>query len=161
MKSKVFKLTLLFLITLTTYVLVWLGMEHMRTKNGPWIVDFHSHTNRTSSLTINNHKSGVTNCVIEFTNTFDDLVINESVSFNDVNVEIPFGEFIYHDLMYLPGVVTLVVHGHEIEFLPRTLIINKQEKPWGSQPKFILEASTNSIPIDYTNVPNQEEKTAE
>jgi hypothetical protein len=43
---------------------------------------------------------------------------------------LPFGECIYQDLMFLPGVVTMNLLGHEIELMPRTLVIDKKEVPW-------------------------------
>ena len=45
---------------------------------------------------------------------------------------VPFGECIYQDLMFLPGVVTMNILGHEIELMPRTLVIDKKEVPWDS-----------------------------
>ena len=32
--------------------------------------------------------------------------------------------------MFLPGVVTMNLLGHEIELMPRTLVIDKKEIPW-------------------------------
>jgi hypothetical protein len=32
--------------------------------------------------------------------------------------------------MFLPGVVTMNLLGHEIELMPRTLVIDKKEVPW-------------------------------
>ena len=34
--------------------------------------------------------------------------------------------------MFLPGVVTMNILGHEIELMPRTLVIDKKEVPWDS-----------------------------
>jgi hypothetical protein len=45
---------------------------------------------------------------------------------------VPFGECIYQDLMFLPGVVTMNLLGHEIELMPRTLVIDKKEAPWST-----------------------------
>ena len=44
----------------------------------------------------------------------------------------PFGECIYQDLMFLPGVVTMNLLGHEIELMPRTLVVDKKEVPWNT-----------------------------
>jgi hypothetical protein len=43
---------------------------------------------------------------------------------------VPFGEVIFQDLTFLPGTVTFNFFGHEVELLPRTLIIDKQEHAW-------------------------------
>ena len=45
---------------------------------------------------------------------------------------VPFGECIYQDLMFLPGVVTMNLLGHEIELMPRTLVIDKKEASWST-----------------------------
>ena len=37
---------------------------------------------------------------------------------------------IFQDPTFLPGTVTLRQFGHEIELLPRVLIIDKKEIPW-------------------------------
>jgi len=51
----------------------------------------------------------------------------------------------FHDLTNLPGTITLDLHGHEIEMLPRTLFINTKEVAWSNNALFIL-APTNKIP---------------
>ena len=38
----------------------------------------------------------------------------------------------------LPGVITLDLFGHEIELLPRVLIVNKKEVPWQSGLSLVL-----------------------
>ena len=43
---------------------------------------------------------------------------------------IPFGEIVFQDLTFLPGTVTLNLFGHEVELLPRVLIIDKEEHAW-------------------------------
>ena len=35
--------------------------------------------------------------------------------------------------MFLPGVVTMNLLGHEIELMPRTLVIDKKEIPWSTK----------------------------
>ena len=32
--------------------------------------------------------------------------------------------------MFLPGIVTMNLLGHEIELMPRTLVVDKKEVPW-------------------------------
>ena len=45
---------------------------------------------------------------------------------------VPFGQVLFTDLTYLPGTVSFEVFGHEVELLPRTLIVDRQEVPWKS-----------------------------
>jgi hypothetical protein len=57
----------------------------------------------------------------------------EKVLFTEPRQKVPFGRVIYEDLRSLPGVVTLDLFGHEVELLPRVLIVNKREVPWQSE----------------------------
>lgn len=154
MRFKKLTLLYLFLATLASYVLLWKGMEHLRVKDGPWVVNFSTFTNATAKLTINNHKKGITNAVINISGIpAQESFVNKDISFINVDEDLPFGKFIYHDLMFLPGVVTFSAFGNEIELLPRTLIVNRKEIPWDPVPQLQLNTSTNSLPVEYTNVP--------
>ena len=154
MRFKKFALLYLFLGTLISYILLWKGMEHLRLHNGPWVVNFRTDTNSTARLTINNHKKGITNAVISIANIpVQNTIVNKDVSFTNVNEELPFGKFIYHDLMFLPGVVTFSAFGNEIELMKRALIVNRKEIPWSPAPDLKISYSTNAVPVDYTNVP--------
>jgi hypothetical protein len=42
------------------------------------------------------------------------------------------------DTTFLPGTVTLQVFNHEIELLPRVLVIDGQEHPWLSESTITL-----------------------
>ena len=44
--------------------------------------------------------------------------------------EVPFGNCVFMDTTFLPGTVTLQLFGHEIELLPRVLVIDRQEHSW-------------------------------
>jgi hypothetical protein len=51
------------------------------------------------------------------------------------------------DTTFLPGTVTFQIFGHEIELLPRVLIIDHQERPWlanGSITLHPLQGHTNT-----------------
>ena len=47
-------------------------------------------------------------------------------------VPLPFGKRIAEDLTFLPGTEAIDLFGHEIEFAPRTLVINRKEVAWQS-----------------------------
>ena len=46
----------------------------------------------------------------------------------------------------MPGTVTMDLFGHEVELLPRTLIVNKKEVPWKSNTAIEL-SPTNKLPV--------------
>ena len=47
-----------------------------------------------------------------------------------VPYEVPFGNCVFMDTTFLPGTITFQFFGHEIELLPRVLVIDRQEHPW-------------------------------
>jgi len=64
-----------------------------------------------------------------------------------VPYEVPFGTCVFMDTTFLPGTVTLRLYGHEIELLPRVLVIDQQEHPWISDSTITLHpATTNAVP---------------
>jgi hypothetical protein len=63
------------------------------------------------------------------------------VAFDIPEKPVPFGSVKFEDLTYLPGTVTLDLFGHEIELIPRTLFINREERPWQSNVVITLSPS--------------------
>ena len=56
-----------------------------------------------------------------------------------------FGELRFQDATYLPGTVTLLAFNHELEFIARGLVVDRQERAW--QPGLTVElAPTNQAP---------------
>jgi hypothetical protein len=51
---------------------------------------------------------------------------------------VPFGDCIFMDTTFLPGTITFQLFGHEIELLPRVLVLDRQEHPWQSGAAIIL-----------------------
>ena len=56
----------------------------------------------------------------------------------EVPYDVPFGKCIFMDTTFLPGTVTFQLLGHEIELLPRILIIDHDEYPWRSNTNITL-----------------------
>jgi len=134
-----------FAVTLCAYVFFYACDSHLRTKNGPWVVDFQISTNQEPLLVINQEKLGIHDVRVllsgeKATNT-PGTVRFESPA----HLETPYGRVRFHDLTYLPGTITLDVFGHEIEMLPRTLVFNTREQPWKNNTTFTL-SPTNKIP---------------
>jgi len=127
------------IIALVVYTVSYSWIEHRRTRKGPWEVTF---TNSAfgPAVLINQPKLGLTNIAISFagvTNT-----AGGSVRFGQarpVPYELPFGKCVFMDTTFLPGTVTLDLFGHEIELLPRTLVIDRVEHPWVSNEQLALQ----------------------
>ena len=125
-----------FLIAVLGYYVVYHAIEHRRTRKGPWVVTFRQGTDGPPSLVINQPTLRITNVQISFAEN-KLLITNSSSTFffsqpRPVPYEVPFGKCLFMDTTFLPGTVTFQLFGHEIELLPRVLIIDHQEHPWRS-----------------------------
>jgi hypothetical protein len=125
-----------FLGALVFYVVTYSWIEHRRHVKGPWTVEFQS-ADATPRLIVHQPFLNISNVTLRFPGESlpadYDALRRPVVRFDQPEVPVPFGEVIYEDLTFLPGVVTFNLFGHEIELLPRVLIINKKEIPWASQ----------------------------
>jgi len=131
-----------FLIALAVYFVAYSFIEHRRNRKGPWEVTFTTQPGAGSSIRINQPMLHITNVEITFsgssapaTNRSSTLVFSQP---RQVPYEVPFGRCIFMDTTFLPGTVTFQFFGHEIELLPRVLIIDHQEHPWHSESKMAL-----------------------
>jgi len=142
----------LFAGTLVLYLAGFYGIEHLRERKGPWRVSFDATATGGPTMTISQPALGIDGFRVVFdgadTNglasgelTFDepgrnaqsmDKTPESSQELKQKSFPVPFGECIYQDLMFLPGVVTMNLLGHQIELMPRTLVIDKKEVPWST-----------------------------
>ena len=126
--------SLAFLLALLGYALCYQAIEHRRTRNGPWQVTFTRTTTGDPAIVINHPKLAVTNVQILFARQSLPPTTNSATLLfaqpQPVPYDLPFGKCVFMDTTFLPGTVTLQLFGHEIELLPRTLILDRQEHPW-------------------------------
>jgi hypothetical protein len=125
---------LAFLLALAGYIVFYQGIEHRRTRNGPWRVTFTTGSGDVPTIVVDQPRLGITNVQIRFagetlpaTNGPATLVFGQP---RVVPYEVPFGQCVFMDTTFLPGTVTLQLFGHEIELLPRVLVVDRQEHPW-------------------------------
>ncbi len=133
---------LAFLLALVCYALFYHGIEHRRTRRGPWEVTFTNNSAGTSLLFVNQHRLAITNVQIAFpeeaapsANVLGTLLFGQP---QPVPFPVPFGKCVFMDTTFLPGTVTFEIFGHEIELLPRVLVIDRQEHPWISDSTITL-----------------------
>jgi len=138
-------------------LLIYVGFyscdHRLRTRKGAWQVAFLVETNGRPAIVVNEPFLGVSNLKIVLdgestTNPPGD------VAFDFPLKPVPFGRVEFEDLTYLPGTVTLDLFGHEIEFLPRTLVVNTQERPWQSDATIHLSPA-EKIPGLTTRKPHR------
>jgi hypothetical protein len=125
---------LAFLLAVICYAFFYHGIEHRRTRKGPWEVTFTNSPQGTPLVLINQPKLAITNVEIRFpdqaltgTNQLGERVFSEP---QPVPFPVPFGKCLFMDTTFLPGTLTFELYGHEIELLPRVLVIDRQEYPW-------------------------------
>ena len=125
---------LAFLLALAGYIVFYQIIEHRRTRNGPWQVTFTTSGVGVPAIVINQPRLAITNVQISFsvrakpaTNRPVTLLFREP---KPVPYEVPLGNCVFMETTFLPGTVTLQLFGHEIELLPRVLVIDRQEHSW-------------------------------
>jgi hypothetical protein len=125
---------LAFLLALAGYLIFYPSIEHRRTRNGPWRVTFTTGSSNVPMIVVDQPKLSITNVQIRFadetlrlTNGPVTLVFSEP---KPVPYEVPFGRCVFMDTTFLPGTVTFQLFRHEIELLPRALIIDRRDHPW-------------------------------
>jgi len=142
---------LAFLLAVICYVFFYHTIEGRRTRKGPWEITFTNDASGDPSLVINQPRLAITNVQISFpSEQIRGKFSPSTLAFNQpraVPYDLPFGTCIFMDTTFLPGTVTIQLYGHEIELLPRVLVIDRQEHPWLSDSTITLHpASTNAVP---------------
>jgi hypothetical protein len=133
---------LLFLSVLTLYLAGFYGCERVRRWNGPWQVAFAADHDGTPLVVVTQRRVGVESLQLRFAGERT-LATNlpQTVIFDRPKKAVPFGRVLFEDLTFLPGVVTFDFFSHEIELLPRVLVVNKTEVPWQSGAVVTLSAT--------------------
>ena len=147
---------LCFLVVLVLYLAVFYAVEYGNHRKGPWEVSFVSDQMGNPSIVISQAKLNISTVEIVFTGEkVSPTNLSEKVLFDKPLAVLPFqtpiGEVIYEDVRALPGVITFNVFGHEIELLPRVLVVNKKEIPWKSE--MILELAATNKPAQPPKPP--------
>jgi hypothetical protein len=126
-----------FVLALVGYGVFYTAIEHRRTRKGPWEVTFTNTPAGVPAVVIEQARLGISNVQLSFeakappTAAFSGRearwVFREA---RPVPFEVPYGRCVFLDTTFLPGTVTLELFGHEIEMLPRVLVIDGQERQW-------------------------------
>ena len=140
---------LAFLIALAGYIFFYYWIEHLRNRKGPWRVSFTSAPTVTPRVVIDQPWLRITNVQLSFTgtNTSSTNFVTSTFFFRQprpVPYAVPFGDCIFMDTTFLPGTVTFRLFGHEIELLPRVLMIDHDEYPWRSDTNIVLKPAPPS-----------------
>ena len=135
-----------FLIALAVYFVAYTFIEHRRNRKGPWQVTFTNAPAGAPGIVINQPTLQITNVEITFAGNSSAATNGSTLIFSQprqVPYDVPFGRCIFMDTTFLPGTLTFQFFGHEIELLPRVLIIDHQEHPWHVETKIALSDNSN------------------
>jgi len=152
-------IVLWFFVVLILYLGVFYGTEYWRHRKGPWEVNFVTDGEGNPSVVIYQPTLNISSVELLFPGEkVGKTNLSQRVAFDRPLHKVVFGRVLYEDLTILPGVVTFDLFGHEIELLPRTLIINRKEVPWRSES--VIEMSpTNKPPQPLKPAHPQEKRT--
>lgn len=122
-----------FLLAAVLYFGAFRAIEQRRQAKGPWHVTFATDAAGQPSVAVSQETMKITNVTLIFlgeqlgvTNTAD------VIRFDTPRTNVPFGKVLFLDTTFLPGTVAFDFFGHEIEFIPRGLFVNRKEVPWQS-----------------------------
>ena len=161
---------LAFVLALVCYAAFYLAIEHRRTRKGPWHVAFTDSATGAPLIVINQPSLGITNVQISFpgqsvpakeavgavaseqSGRSSPRTSHQSLSTTldfakpqPVPYEVPFGKCVFMDTTFLPGSVTFRLFDHEIELLPRVLIIDHREHPWRAHATIALQPAQEAV----------------
>jgi hypothetical protein len=140
---------LVFLACVVFYVVGFALVQWWRDRRGPWEVTFRVDDQGTPGVEIAQPRLGIGGVSIRFRGT-NHAALAEAVTvrFDEPTKgdSIPFGRVKFLDTTFLPGTATFDLFGHEVELLPRTLIVDKQERGWRAGDQLELQVNTAPTP---------------
>jgi hypothetical protein len=129
-------------VCLVFYFATYFGIEHYRTRNGPWQIAFAADAGA-PAIVINQPKLGIRNVKLTFPGAAASADAAQTLTFGqarEVPFAVPAGRCVFLDTTSLPGTVVLEIGGHQIQLLPRVLTIDTKEQPWKSDTVIPLPA---------------------
>lgn len=138
-----------FVLALAIYVVSYTLIEHRRYEKGPWEVSFESVSNGVPAMVISQPHMHLNNVRIVFPGEMPPATnAPASMKFEQPKewpFAVPFGKVVFEDLTFWPGTVSFDVYGHEVELIPRVLIVDRAEVAWRSGETITLY-TTNKPP---------------
>ncbi len=132
-----------FLIALGIYLIFYQFIEHRRNRKGPWQVTFTNSVSAEPQIVINQPFLSITNVRMTFAQAPRAGDANRTLVFEQprqVPYDVPFGTCVFMDTTFLPGTATFRFFGHEIELLPRVLMIDHEEHGWANNSEIVLQS---------------------
>ncbi len=128
-----------FVLAALIYVVAFSWIQHLRTRRGAWEVRFTTDAAGHPAVSIAEPNLGISNITFIFPG--QQLASSNAahrVVFEQPITNIPFGRVVYLDTTFLPGSLVFDWFGHQVQLLPRVLMIDGREVPWQSGKAFEL-----------------------
>jgi hypothetical protein len=123
-------------LALLFYIAAFHWIESCRVAKAPWKVTFEQGVKDPPVIMIHQPAKGVDSLRIVFEDAPPREQDQQTTMVFDtarpVPFEVPLGKCVFLDTTFFPGTVTLQCFGHEIEMIPRVLIVDHKEFPWNS-----------------------------
>lgn len=119
-------------IAVVFYVTVFGWIQHRRTFRGPWEMVFRADAAGAPAIVISQTNLHISETILFPGQTVRPTNFSRTLAFGQTPPDLPFGELLFQDPIYLPGTVTLRLFGHQVEVIPRTLTVDHKEYPWKS-----------------------------
>ena len=133
-------LLIAFVLALVFYAASFSLIEHRRNRQGPWQVDFKTDLAGRPFVTVSHEMLRIANVRIRF---LDEQItatnLDQTVAFSRPLTNVPYGQVLFIDTTFLPGTVALDFFGHEVQLMPRVLMVDGREIPWRSD--IVIEAA--------------------
>ena len=124
---------LTFVVALLFYLAAYAWLTKRQTGKGPWQVAFTTNAAGLPQIMISQPALGISNVVIRFVDEkLEPGQVAGTVAFSKPRRTTPFGQVVYDDLMFQPGVVALDCFGHLIEMAPVALGLNGTPVGWSN-----------------------------
>ena len=126
-------LAVAFAAALVVYGIAFGVIDFLRTRKGGWEVGFQTDPSGVPALTVSQPWLGITNVTFRFPGRHSTQTnLQRTIVFDQPTTNVPFGRVVYLDTTFLPGSVVFDMFGHEIQLLPRVLLVDRHETPWQS-----------------------------
>lgn len=139
-------------LALFGYLALYSCDARMRSRYGPWEVEFRQAPDGIPAIRISQPGLGIREVEVRFAG---ERLAPEStnglpvvVRFEGPLSTVPFGRTAFDDLMYLPGTVVLHCFGHEVQMVPRTLYLNRRGFSWTNEIRYDLQPAAKLPTLD-------------
>ena len=126
-------------LTVILYVVTYQWIEYLRTRKGGWTVTFKTDQLGHPSIWVDQPKLRVAQVSFYFPDQrLSQTNLQSTLLFDQPQTNVPFGKVVYFDTTFLPGAIVLDAFHHQIQLLPRVLILDGKEVPWQNGQSFKL-----------------------